>query len=88
MACISEIRSLLPSQVPILPLPATITKHGRFDVSRTLALLKEVVIAMSPSKSNIKLIKMPLISIKGSLRKVAEDLIYERLKFPRTIIYC
>ena len=60
MLRISEIRSLLPAEVPILALTATITKAGRVEVSKTLGLCNEAVITMSPSKSNIKFLKMPL----------------------------
>lgn len=58
------------------------------EVSKTLGLRQEAVIAMSPSKSNTKFIKMPLLSIEGNFNKVAEDLIHKRLRFPRTVIYC
>ena len=76
MSRIGEIQSLLPSQVPILALTATITKNDQVEVSKTLGLRKEAVIAMSPSKSKIKFIKMPLLLIEGSFNEVAEDLIH------------
>ena len=76
MSRIGEIQSLLPSQVPILALTATITKNDQVEVSKRLGLRKEAVIAMSPSKSKIKLIKMPLLLIEGSFNEVAEDLIH------------
>ena len=60
MLCIGEIRSLVPTEVPILALTATITKAGRVEVSKTLGLRNEAVVAMSPSKSNIKFLKMQL----------------------------
>ena len=76
MSRIGEIESLLPSQVPILALTATITKNDQVKVSKTLGLRKEAVIVMSPSKSKTKFIKMPLLSIEGSFNEVAEDLIH------------
>lgn len=50
MSRIGEIRSLLPTEVPILALTTTITKAGRVEVSKTLGLHNEAVITMSPSK--------------------------------------
>ena len=61
-----EIRSLLPAQAPILALTATITKSGRAEVSRTLGLHNEAIIAISPCKSIIKFLKMPFVSIEES----------------------
>lgn len=88
MLRIGEIRSLLPTDVPILALTATITKAGRVEVSKTLGLHNEAVITMSPSKSNIKFLKMPFLSIEENFGEMTEDLSRERLRFPRTIIYC
>ena len=88
MLRIGEIRSLVPTEVPILALTATITKAGRVEVSKTLGLRNEAVVAMSPSKSNIKFLKMPFLSIEKSFGEMTEDLRRERVEFSRTIIYC
>ena len=88
MLRIGEVRSLVPTDVPILALTATITKAGRVEVSKTLGLCNEAVVAMSPSKSNIKFLKMPFLSIEKSFSELTEDLRRERVRFPRTIIYC
>ena len=74
MLHIGEIRSLLPTEVPILALTVTITKAGQVEVSKTLGLCNEAVITMSPSKSNIKLPKMPFLSINESFGEMTEDL--------------
>ena len=88
MSRIGEIRSLLPPEVPILALTATITKRVRNEVSNTLGLRNEAITAMSPCKANIKYCKKTFQSIKESLAGVAKGLSYQRTKFPRTIIYC
>ena len=47
------MRSLLPSEVKIMPLTATATTKLRTDVSHVIGLKNELVISKSPSKSNI-----------------------------------
>ena len=85
---IGEIRSLLPSKVPVLALTATITKTSRVEVVRTLGLINELRIIRSPSKTNIRYRKSFFISIENSFGFIVCKLKEERASYPRTIIYC
>lgn len=85
---IGEIRSLLPSKVPILALTATVTKINRAEITRSLGLTNELLVTKSPSKSNIFYNKSFFVSIEYNFGPLLERLSAERLCFPRTIIYC
>ena len=88
MLRIGEIRSLLPSTVPILALTATITKANRIEVSRILGLRNEILVSKSPCKSNIMYFKQKFTSIKENFGDMVRGLSTKRLEYPKTIVYC
>ncbi len=52
-AHIQEVRSLLPSQTPIMALTATAVKKTRDVILRTLGITKPIIITTSPNRTNI-----------------------------------
>jgi len=83
MLRIGEIRSLLPSTVPILALTATITKANQMKVSRILGFAMKL-----SCKSNIMYLKQKFISIKENFSDRVKGLSTKGLEYPKTIVYC
>ena len=85
---IGELRSLIPSEVHMMALTATATVTLREEVISILGMKNPVIIAISPSKTNIMYIVNPADSLEQAFINVIEGIKKQRAIFPRTIIYC
>lgn len=90
-AHIQEIRSLLPSQTPIMTLTATAVKKTRNVILKTLGITKPIIITTSPNRKNIsyavKLLdkNRPIITYFQWLVNALKE---HKKQAKRIIIYC
>ncbi|XP_019861292.1 PREDICTED: uncharacterized protein LOC105315307 isoform X1 [Amphimedon queenslandica] len=85
---IGEVRSLLPSSVPVMALTATATHQLRLDLSRIIGLKNPVMIVQPPCKPNLMYKVGNFVSIEANFTPVLDNLRRERAAYSRTIIYC
>ena len=85
---IGEVRSLLPCNANILALTATTTTKLRVDVAEVVGMKDEIVVSISPCKSNILFAVTRYTSVQDAFQPVADRLRTDRSKCPRIIIYC
>ena len=85
---LGELRSTLPSVVPILALTATSTKSTYNCIVKKLAMENVAVIGMNPTRDNIHLSVIPNIILSEFITPIAKSLKDQGLSFPKSIIYC
>jgi len=88
MERLGEVRSLIPQHVNILALTATATKEVRLNISRTLGLVRPVVIALSPCKKNLLYSVGTFTTVSETFKPLLDRLKKDRGACPRTIVYC
>ena len=88
MSRIGEIRSLLPSGVPMMALTATATSKLRAEVASILGMTEELVVSISPCKENIMYCIGKFSTIPETFLPIVDRLRNDRASFPRTIVYC
>ena len=84
---IGEIRSILPKGVNVMALTATATHQLRLEVSRIIGLQNELVVAISPIKSNIFYAIRKFVSIEETFAPIIRAVTNNALNVPKTIIY-
>ena len=72
----------------MLALTATATKSLRNDVARIIGMKNELVISISPCKSNIMFATGVMKSLSDTFTPMLHKLQRERYLYPRTIVYC
>ncbi len=85
---IGEVRSLLPCNVNIMALTATATTKLRVNASEVIGMKDELIVSISPCKSNIMFAVSQYTSVQDAFQPVAERIRTDRSKCPRIIIYC
>lgn len=88
MEKLGEIRSILPLHVRIMALTATATKSVQSSVAHTLGMIKPVVVALSPCKSNLIYNVGKYTTLDETFNTLLNRLRKDRDRFPRTIVYC
>jgi len=87
-ADIGHIRSLLPKKVNVMTLTAIATEATLVSVKSRLAMEDPVIIGLYPDRSNIKIIVGPCPDITVLCESLAKDLIENRTKATKTVIFC
>ena len=87
-ATIGELRCLIPDSVKMLALTATATQITFNVVVKRLSLQDPVTIALSPCRSNIKLIVRPTIDLEDFALELSKELKSLKSKYPKTILFC
>ncbi len=86
---IGEVRSILPENTPIMALTATATRTLQNEIARILGMKRPTVISMSPCKKHMMYaVAAPYQSISVTFQPILVQLIKERVKMSRIIIYC
>jgi superfamily II DNA helicase RecQ len=85
---IGEIRSLIPDNVNVMALIATVTKSSCTYICQILGMSKPVVVTLSPDKPNIKYTVKMSDDVSATFKPIIQELRYQCGQFPRTIIYC
>ena len=81
---IGELRSIVPSDVDIMALTATCTSVTYDVVTKRLSMQDPVVVALSPSRSNIAYSLQPKIELDELSTNLSKELEDKRLLFPKT----
>ena len=84
---IGELRSIVPSGVPVMALTATATKTLRQAVMTIIGMQNPSVIAINPCKMNLMYTVSSFDSIEKTFHPLVEKLRTERIRMPRTLIY-
>ena len=85
---LGELQSIVPKDVNILALTATITPESFKIISDRLCLNEPVIIGMPPSPLNIKYNVEPLPSVTMLCETLAEGIQAKRDDFPKTLVFC
>ena len=84
---IREVRSLIPTSVHVMALTATATRSDISFISRIVGLRNPFVITRVPVIPNLIYAVGLFKSIPETFQNLAQKLVIERNKFPKTIIY-
>ena len=80
---------MLLHDVSIMALTATATKTSRKTICHVLGMMKPVVVAESPKKTNIKYSVLPKLStIEETFAPLMEEVQRARVNVDKTIIFC
>ena len=80
---------MLSHDVSIMALTATATKTSRKTICHVLGMMKPVVVAESPNKTNIKYSVLPKLStIEETFAPLMEEVQRARVNVDKTIIFC
>ena len=88
LARVGEVRSLIPSSVHVMALTATVTSSDRIAVTQMIGLQNPYTLTQTPSKPNIVYHIGSFKTVPDTFKKFADRLRFERVAFPKTIIYC
>ena len=83
---IGEVRTLLPCIVNIMALTATVTTKLLVNASEVIGMKDELIVSISPCKSNIMFAVSQYTSDQDAFQPVAERIRTDRSKCPRIII--
>ncbi len=84
---IGEVRSLIPTSAHVMALTATATRSDISFISRIVGLRNPFVITRVPVIPNLIYAVGLFKSIPETFQNLAQKLVIERNKFPKTIIY-
>lgn len=73
-AYIGELRSIIPSTVPVMALTATATKHSYEVIVKRLSMRNVSLVALPPSKLNITYSLQPLLTSSDFTDRICFDL--------------
>ena len=85
---IGELRSIIPSGVPVVALTATCTHAINRRITDCLSLSEAVTVAVSPERENITYNVKPLIAVEVFAAEIAGNIKEEGVNYPKTIIFC
>ena len=84
---IGELRSIIPSGVPVVALTATCTHAIHRRITDCLSLSEAVTVAVSPERENITYNVKPLIPVEVFATEIAANIKEEGANYPKTIIF-
>ena len=87
-ADLGSIRSLLPTNIPIMALTATATKDTLASVKKRLAMQDPVIVGLPPDRPNIKLITEPCPELCKLCEVLAKELLEKRCNTIKTVVFC
>ena len=88
LARVGEVRSLIPSSIHVMALTATATSSDRIAVMQMMGLHNPYTLKQAPSKPNIVYHIGSFKTVPDTFKHFANSFRFERVAFPKTIIYC
>ena len=85
---IGDVRSLIPDNVHIVALTATVTTDSFHIIAERLSLKDPLLVGIKPNQPNIKYFVEPLPSIELLCDTLSTGLQDLRLTFPKTLVFC
>lgn len=85
---IGNLRSIIPSEVNIMALTATVTQKTFKTILERLALRNPKIISVSPQRDNIFFKVSPPVNLDELTAFIKEELEEKRIAFPKTVIFC
>jgi len=85
---IGDVRSLIPDNVHIIALTATVTTNSFCIITERLSLKDPVVVGVKPNQPNIKYFVEPLPAVEVLCDTLRTGLKNLRLTFPKTLVFC
>ena len=85
---LGDLRCLLPTDVHVLALTATVTQYSYAVIRSSLGMLQPHDVIESPNKDNIYYHVMKKLTVQELVSKLSEGIRKERLKFPKTVLFC
>ncbi len=85
---IGNLRSIIPSEVNIMALTATVTQKTFKTILERLALRHPKIISVSPQQDNIFFKVSPPVNLDELTAFIKEELEEKRIAFPKTVIFC
>jgi ATP-dependent DNA helicase RecQ len=83
-----ELRILVPPNVPVLAITATISPSSRECIQEVLGMHSPKLVVMSPSKPNMFNTLTKCDSVDEVFSPILDEILTLKLTFPRTIIFC
>ena len=87
-ARIGELRSIIPENVGMMALTATVTKDMLTVIKERLSLRDPVLIGLPPSQPNITYKIEQLPSLSEFCDNISGEILSMRLAYPKTLIFC
>lgn len=87
-ARIHELRSLVPSNTPMLAATATVTRSSLSLIVKQLNIVEYRLIYVSPERPNIYYEVKPRTTIEQDLADILTDLKMNSINAKRIIVYC
>lgn len=85
---LGQVRSIVPENVRVMALTATVTKGTLEVVINRLSLNSPVIIGLPPSRDNTMFRIQTLPTLEKFCTMLASDVRIHRTDFPKTIIFC